>query len=229
MQKECHGDDSIQEQLNLWTRQSLSYILTYKGYEINRNTFYTIAKDKRSTNQNSGVCTDTANLNRNRQTYYGRIEEIWELDYAPNVTVPLFRCQWVKMTGGGVIVDKDYKITTVDLNNIGYKDEPFVHAGNVTEVFYVKDILAKPKRGKNNDNSIINEPKRHIFLSVKRNVMGIEDKLDMSEYYQRDERIPPFIVNKDPSILLNNEDTPCLQHDHNQGSYVKKKFIIVPT
>jgi len=30
----------------------------------------------------------------------------------------------------------------------------------------------------------------------------------MSGDYERNERILPFKVNKDPSILLNNEDTP---------------------
>ena len=31
-----------------------------------------------------------------------------ELDYAPNFKIPLFRCQWVKLTGGGVTVDKEW-------------------------------------------------------------------------------------------------------------------------
>jgi len=65
-------------------------------------------------------------------------------------------------------------------------------------------------------------------LSSKRNIVRIEDKSHMSGDYERDDRIPPFKVNKDPSILLNNEDTPWLRDDHNQGSYVKKKFTIVP-
>ena len=50
----------------------------------------------------------------------------------------------------------------------------------------------------------------------------------MSEEYEKDDRIPPFKVNKDPSILVNDEDTPWLRHDHNQGIYVKKKFTTVP-
>ena len=33
------------------------------------------------------------------------VEEIWELNYAPTFKVPLFKCQWVKATGGGVAVD----------------------------------------------------------------------------------------------------------------------------
>jgi hypothetical protein len=94
-------------------------------------------------------------------------------------------------------------------------------------VFYVKDMSTKPKRGKNDDKST-NEPKRHIVLSGKRNIVGIKDKLDMSEDYERDDRIPPFSVTKDPSVLLNAEDTPWLRHDHNQGSYVKKKFTAMP-
>ena len=115
----------------------------------------------------------------------------------------------------------------MDLNNIGYKDEPFVLAKDVNQVFYVKDMATKRKIGKNNNNPI-NEPKRHIVLSGRRNIVGIEDKSDISEDYEKDDRIPPFTVNKDPSIQLNDEDTPWLRRDHNQGIYVKKKFTTVP-
>jgi hypothetical protein len=33
-----------------------------------------------------------------------------------------------------------YGMTVVDLNKIGFKDEPFVLANDVTQVFYVKDM-----------------------------------------------------------------------------------------
>jgi len=52
------------------------------------------------------------------------------------------------MTEGGVTVDKEYGMTTLDLNNVGYKDEPFIIAAYVSQVFYVKDMTTKPKRGK---------------------------------------------------------------------------------
>jgi hypothetical protein len=35
----------------------------------------------------------------------------------------------------------------VDLNNIGYRNDPFVLATDVNQVFYVKDMSIKPKRG----------------------------------------------------------------------------------
>ena len=37
-------------------------------------------------------------------------------------------------------------MTIVDFKKIGYKDEPFVLAKDVTQVFYVKDMASKPKK-----------------------------------------------------------------------------------
>jgi hypothetical protein len=52
----------------------------------------------------------------------------------------------------------DCGMTTVDLNKIGYSDEPFILANDVTQVFYVKDMCNKAKKGKRS-----NEPKRHVI------------------------------------------------------------------
>jgi hypothetical protein len=41
--------------------------------------------------------------------------------------------------------------------------------------------------------------------------MRVEDKIDMSEDYNKFDEISPFRVNIDPSILLNKEDTPWLR------------------
>jgi hypothetical protein len=77
-----------------------------------------------------------------KDSYYGVIGEIWELDYGPS-KIPLFRCQWVNRARGGVTTDR-YGMTIVDLKKIGYKDEPFILAKDVTQVFYVKDMSGKP-------------------------------------------------------------------------------------
>ena len=45
-----------------------------------------------------------------------------------------------------VKVDEQYGMTKVDLNNLGYLDEPFVLAKDVAQVFYEKDMDSKPKR-----------------------------------------------------------------------------------
>jgi hypothetical protein len=48
----------------------------------------------------------------------------------------------VKLTGKGIEIDT-YEMTTVDLKELGYRDEPFVLAKDVTQVFYVKDMSSK--------------------------------------------------------------------------------------
>ena len=116
-------------------------------------------------------------------------------------------------------------MTTVDLNNLGYTEEPFVLANDVAHVFYVKDMYTKPRKRKDREaNTSYDEPKRHIVLSGKRNIVGVEDKTDMSKDYNKFDEIPPFTVKTDPSILLNDEDSPWLRRNHKQGTYAKKKL-----
>ena len=72
---------------------------------------------------------------RGKDTYYGYIVDIWELDHGVDFKVPLFKCKWFNLSGGGVQVDPQYGMTTVDLKNLGYTDEPFVLANDVAQVF----------------------------------------------------------------------------------------------
>ena len=83
----------------------------------------------------------------------------------------------------------------------------------MAQVFYVKDMSTKPRKRKNRQttNTSHDEPKRHIVLSRKRNIVGVEDKTDMSENYNKFNEIPPFKVSIDPTIWLNDEDTPWLR------------------
>lgn len=122
----------------------------------------------------------------------------------------MFWCKWVKLTGGGVDVDQKFGMTTVDLNNLAHMDEPFVLDKDVAQVFHVKDMSYKPRKRNQQKNTSSDEPKRHIVLSGKRNIVGVDDKTDMSEDYNKFHEIPPFKVETDPSILLNTEYSPWL-------------------
>ena len=96
------------------------------------------------------------------------------------------------MTRGGVTEDPQYGMTTVDLNNLAYADEPFVLANDLAQVFYVKDMSTKPKKRNNKQTDTSHdEPKRHIVLSGKRDIVGVEGKTDMSEDYEKFHEIPP--------------------------------------
>jgi hypothetical protein len=125
------------------------------------------------------------------------------------------------MTGGGVKLDEQYGMTMVDLNNLGYLDEPFVLAKDVAQVFYMKDMTSKPRK-RTKANTSCDEPKRHIVLSGKRTIVGVEDKTDMSQDYNQFGEISSFRVNTDTSLKLNDEDAPWLRHNRKQGILAKK-------
>ena len=82
-----------------------------------------------------------------------------------------------------------YGFTTVDLEKVGYKEEPFVLADQVSQVFYVHDTRNK---------------KRHVVLPRKRWVVSVENVVD-EEYNQFDE-VPPFGSCNIP-VLLDCEKT----------------------
>ena len=114
----------------------------------------------------------------------------------------------------------------MDLKNLGYHTEPFVLASEVAQVFYVKDISTKRKKRKEKQaNTSYDEPKRHILLSGKRNIVGVKDKTDMSEDYNKFDEILSFTMKTDPSIVLNDEDCPWLRRNQKKGTHMKKKFI----
>ena len=54
-----------------------------------------------------------------------------------SLQIPIFKCQWVKHTQG-VDMD-DYEFTIIDLRNVGPKDEPWVLAATIAQVFYILD------------------------------------------------------------------------------------------
>ena len=93
LQMHLMRDEDIDNQLAWLARSPSSDIMTFQGYEINGYTFYTRAQDGKSTNQNSGIRIDAIDNDGNKDTYYGCIEKIWELEYGPYMRIPLFRCQ----------------------------------------------------------------------------------------------------------------------------------------
>lgn len=183
-------------------------VATYQAYDINGYTFYTIKQDRKTTLQNSGVTlvaatTDdsTENGHQRRETiakesFYGVIQEIWELEYGM-LTIPLFKCKWVD-NGKGVKVDKD-GFTLVNLSTNGYKDEPFILANQANQVFFVED----PE-----------DSNWHIVMHGKRRILGVENVVDEEEYNQFDE-LPPFSIGIEP-LNVANDDTTYIRTDHEE-------------
>ena len=65
-------------------------------------------------------------------------------------------------------------------NDISGSEQPRVHrrairpANDVAQVFYVKDLSTKPRKRKDKEaNTSYDEPKSHIVLSGKRDIVGV--------------------------------------------------------
>jgi hypothetical protein len=100
-----------------------------------------------------------------------------------SLQIPIFKCQWVKHPQG-VEID-DYGFTIVDLTNVGHKDEPWVLAITIAQVFYILD----PK-----------DEKKYIVVPGKQRVVGVNDVEDKEEYNQCDE-VPFFVDTRRINIV----------------------------
>ena len=116
------GDSTEQKSMNLLASGPSIQATSWQAYDINGYTLYTKQKDKKSVAQNSGIRIEALDPLGQNTTYFGFIEEIWKLDYGARLQIPFFKCKRVKHPNG-VTVD-GYGLTTVDLNNVGHKDEP---------------------------------------------------------------------------------------------------------
>ena len=119
----------------------------FSGYIVNGYRFHTKQRDRKCTTQNSGVyltalTTSFANAKDSdplvgEVSYYGSIEEIVEVDYWGAFRVVLFKCTWYKD-------EKDsFGYTRVNFNRVCQKNDPFVLATQVQQVFYIGDPIVK--------------------------------------------------------------------------------------
>ena len=137
---------SVSDKLRWLSKGPRTHVFCYDGYLINGYTFYTKEQDDSSKMQNSGVTLIAEAMHISsakdknpiyaKMSYYGVIEGIYELDYII-FRVPVFRCKWVE-NNNGIRID-EFGFTLLDLNRIGYIDEPFILASQAKQVFYVTD------------------------------------------------------------------------------------------
>ncbi|VVA37538.1 PREDICTED: transposon, partial [Prunus dulcis] len=119
----------------------------YRSYLIKGIKFNIKAQDDVRTNQNSGVyllahtmqvaSAKDKNPILSNMGFYGVIQEIWDLDYQ-KFTIPVFRCDWIDSSG--LVVD-ELGFTLVDLSKIGHRNDQFVLASQVKQIFFVDDLM----------------------------------------------------------------------------------------
>ncbi|XP_074360763.1 uncharacterized protein LOC141701016 [Apium graveolens] len=185
-------------------------VRSYESYDVNGYTFYTKYQDRKSAMQNSGVCVGVSSteIDRNannqsrdvKNSYYGVIEHIWELDYK-EFKIALFKCKW--FIRRGVRVD-ELGFTLVDFSRFGHEDDPFILATQVKQVFYIEDRV---------------DSKYSIVVQGKRRILGIDDVVDEDEYNQFNEN-PPFSTELPTSYEDENFNSHYIRNDHDEGMWI---------
>ncbi|KAI5335989.1 hypothetical protein L3X38_026123 [Prunus dulcis] len=144
VQSELNGEENLRW---LATGPSMA-VPSYRSYLINGVKFNTKAQNDVRTVQNSGVyllahtmqvaSANDKNLIVSNTGFYGVIQEIWDLDYQ-KFRIPLLRCDWIDNTSGLVVDELGF--TLVDLSKIGHRNDQFVMASQVKQVFYDDDPM----------------------------------------------------------------------------------------
>ena len=193
----------------MWLANGLKFdVVTCTSYEINNYTFYRKSLDDKSTVQNSGVSLEAESLQFSTSkdqnpvigsmTYYGVIEEIWEVDYTV-FTIPLFKCKWID-NKSGVKIDES-GMTLVDFRKVGYRDEPFIMAHQPSQVFYVKDPATE-----------------HWFVALHGKKQIDVNEENLSNLHIADTHPFKTAINFDEAPVL--DDVQAIREDHDEGIYI---------
>ena len=122
------SDIGVSETVKSLAGRPEARVYTFQGYDMNGFIWYTKNQDNKSTNQNSGVTLMAMSANDNQlESYYGWVEEIWELDYL-SFRVAVFKCQWINNEKKGAIRRDNDGFIIVDPNEIGFRHDPFILA-----------------------------------------------------------------------------------------------------
>ena len=141
-----NGDEAVSETIRWLAGKPTFSVLTYEGFLVDGERYYTKNRDDARIFQNSGVSlvaktiqvASAKDLNpmEGDMTFYGIIEEIWELDYHA-FKAPLFLCKWAA-NDRGIKVD-ELGFTLVDFSRQGHKKDKYVSVDQVQQVSYVED------------------------------------------------------------------------------------------
>jgi hypothetical protein len=110
----------------------------YNGYFVNGYVFHTEEYGQGRKTYNSGVCVKGSTSSELEVNYYGRLEEVVELQYHKEQNrVFLFKCYWYDMTDRGIRVDPHYGLVKINskarLRNI---NDVFVFVKQCQQVYY---------------------------------------------------------------------------------------------
>ncbi|KAK2444095.1 hypothetical protein QL285_015148 [Trifolium repens] len=128
----------------------------FTAYNVNGFKFRTLALEEGLRTQNSGVfltsntsCVSSSvdqNLRQADLPYYGKLEDIIEINYYGHINVVLFKCKWADTTRDRGYKKDQWKFNCVNFDiliHVGDREDhdPYIEASQAQMVYYVDDLV----------------------------------------------------------------------------------------
>ncbi|CAN1289728.1 hypothetical protein LINPERPRIM_LOCUS20410 [Linum perenne] len=160
--------------------EPLSCVTKYNGCIVNGVRFHTKDREMRLKTQNSGIVVEGNHLNE-IINFYGVLDEIIEVDYVRDKHVYIFKCDWYDVEKRKSRIVNDGAITSIKIDRLWYRNDPFVLASQTNQVFYIND----PKLGPS-WRVVHHINQRHIFVGEIENP-NVVDEVIYGDAYQDEE------------------------------------------
>ncbi|KAM3236162.1 hypothetical protein P3L10_016199 [Capsicum annuum] len=180
----------------------------YSTCMINGFRFQTKELVRKTQNNRVLVRGDVSDLNKE---YYGVLQDIYELRYAGNRKVHLFKCHWwdVAHLERGYKIDK-YGFTSLNTHCVLNTNEPFVLVSQCEQVFYLNDMVDKDWLVvvKTNPRDFFNVPEVELDTSLNEDVYQQDEVEDMlcANNHETDIEVPLHRDDIEPESVLRTND-----------------------
>ena len=170
------------------------------GCTINGHRFHTKDRETRRKTQNSGVVVQAEHKGK-LIDFYGVLTDILELKYAARCIVLIFKCDWWDIgTKKGINID-EFGFVSVNVCRKWYKDQPYVLATQVQQVFYVNDL----KLGKEWRVVQRSQPRNLYNIELRSN--ELPDDVDPYQQAECTSQINDIVEDDVAGLLLHRNDT----------------------
>ena len=150
--------NTVSEDLKFLAKGPTQHARRFSAFNINGFKFRTTAREHGLKTQNSGVFLTSStscvasgvdgNLRQADLSYYGKLEDIIELNYYGRFRVTLFKCKWADTTRDRGFRKDAWGLTSVNFSRLihtGDREEhdPYIEALQAQMVYYVDDEVNK--------------------------------------------------------------------------------------
>jgi hypothetical protein len=173
----------------------------YNGYFVNGYIFHTEEYGNGRKTYTSGVCIKGSTSSEFEVDYYGRLEEVIELQYhSEQNRVFLFKCYWYDTTDREIRVDPHYGL--IEINSKARHcnvNDVFVFSKQCQQVYYTYTPSFRRDRSRVDWLSILKtKPRGRVEVVQDEN----EDTSVINEFFQASELVEPYRV----ALLIDLEE-----------------------